>query len=160
MENKEIEKNELKIGDKAPDFSFVDSKNMETKLSSYRGRNVVVYFYPKDFTPGCTIEAEEFSKDYEKFREKNITVIGISPDDDKSHEKFKIKMNIPYELASDRGNEISKRYGVYGMKTFMGKKYMGINRTTFLIDEKGFIKKIFNKVKPKGHSQDVLTEFA
>lgn len=159
MENDEVIKNQLKTGDEAPDFSFINAKNMETKLSSYRGKNVVVYFYPKDFTPGCIIEAEEFSKDYELFKDKDINIIGISPDDYKSHEKFKTKMNIPYELASDKGNEISKKYGVYGMKSFMGKNYLGVNRATFLIDKNGKIKKIFNKVKPKGHSREVLNEF-
>ncbi len=160
MENDEGVENILKAGDVAPDFVFINTANAETKLSKFRGKNVVVYFYPKDFTPGCTIEAEEFSKDYKLFKDKDITIIGISPDDQKSHEKFKTKMNIPYELASDKENEISKKYGVYGLKTFMGKNYMGVNRTTFLIDKEGRIKKIFNKVKPKGHSKEVLTEFS
>lgn len=129
------------------------------KLSDLRGKRVVVYFYPKDFTPGCSTEAAEFAGDYESFKAKNIEIIGISPDDTESHLRFKGKMNISYFLVSDIDLAISKRYGVYGPKTFMGKEYTGVIRTTFLVDEKGLVYKIFKKVKPLGHSQEVLHEF-
>jgi len=131
----------------------------ELKLSDFRKRKVVVYFYPRDFTTGCTTEASEFTTDYDKFQKAGIEIIGISPDTEDSHEKFKEKMKIPYHLASDINNSISKKYGTYGLKKFMGKEYMGVNRTTFLIDEKGLIVKIFKKVKPQGHSNQVLEAF-
>jgi thioredoxin-dependent peroxiredoxin len=127
------------------------------KLSDLLGnRDIVVYFYPKDFTPGCSTEATEFSRDYKKFRDAGIEIVGISPDDEKSHEKFREKMGIPYQLVADTDNEVSKKYGVYGLKSFMGKEYMGVNRSTFLVDKKGKIVKIFKKVKPAGHSQEVF----
>ena len=148
----------LSIGELAPDFSFMSGKQ-ELKLSDFRKRKVVVYFYPRDFTTGCTTEASEFTTDYDKFRRAGIEIIGVSPDTEQSHEKFKEKMKIPYHLASDIDNAISKKYGTYGLKKFMGKEYMGVNRTTFLINEKGIIVKIFNKVKPQGHSNQVLEAF-
>jgi thioredoxin-dependent peroxiredoxin len=148
----------LAIGEFAPDFSFV-SGNQEMKLSDLRKGKVVVYFYPRDFTTGCTTEASEFTEDYEKFRRAGIEIVGVSPDTEESHEKFKKKMKIPYHLASDADNVISKKYGTYGLKKFMGKEYMGVNRTTFLLDEKGKVMRIFNKVKPLGHSNQVLEAF-
>ena len=148
----------LAIGELAPDFSFTSGKH-ELKLSDFRKRKVVVYFYPRDFTTGCTTEASEFTIDYDKFKRAGIEIIGVSPDTEQSHEKFKVKMKIPYHLASDIDNIISKKYGTYGLKKFMGKEYMGVNRTTFLVDEKGTIVKIFNKVKPQGHSNQVLEAF-
>lgn len=148
----------LAIGKIAPDFTFRNG-NKETKLSDFRKRKVVVYFYPRDFTTGCTTEAAEFTTDYDKFKRAGIEIIGVSPDTVESHEKFKEKMKIPYHLASDIDNAISKKYGTYGLKKFMGKEYMGVNRTTFLVNEKGRIVKIFNKVKPQGHSNQVLEAF-
>ena len=148
----------LKEGNTAPDFSF-KSKNQRTKLSDFRKRKVVLYFYPRDFTTGCTTEATEFTRDYDRFKSAGIEIIGVSPDTDESHEKFKQKMNIPYQLAADVDNSISKKYGTYGLKKFMGKEYMGVNRTTFLVDENGKIVRIFNKVKPMGHSNEVLEAF-
>lgn len=145
----------LAIGKVAPDFTFRNG-NKETKLSDFRKRKVVVYFYPRDFTTGCTTEASEFTIDYDKFKRAGIEIIGISPDTDDSHEKFKQKMNIPYHLASDVNNTISKKYGTYGLKKFMAKEYMGVNRTTFIVDENGTIVRIFSKVKPQGHSNQVL----
>jgi peroxiredoxin Q/BCP len=145
----------LKEGNQAPDFSF-NSKNQKMKLSDFRKRKIVLYFYPRDFTTGCTTEASEFTKDYDKFKRAGIEVIGVSPDTDDSHEKFKQKMNIEYHLAPDVNNTISKKYGTYGLKKFMGKKYMGVNRTTFIIDENGTIVRVFYKVKPQGHSNEVL----
>jgi len=129
------------------------------KLSDFKSRKVVLYFYPRDFTTGCTTEASEFTRDYDRFKRSGIEIIGVSPDDEESHNKFKDKMNIPYHLAPDVDNSISKKYGTYGLKKFMGKEYMGVNRTTFLINEDGVIIRIFNKVKPMGHSSEVLQAF-
>lgn len=129
------------------------------KLSDFKSRKMVLYFYPRDFTTGCTTEASEFTRDYDRFKRSGIEIIGVSPDDEESHNKFKDKMNIPYHLAPDVDNSISKKYGTYGLKKFMGKEYMGVNRTTFLINEDGVIIRIFNKVKPMGHSSEVLQAF-
>jgi peroxiredoxin Q/BCP len=151
---------QLTEGDIAPDFSFNDARANTIKLSQFRGqKNVVVYFYPKDFTPGCNIEAMEFSRDFEKFNKIDVEVIGISPDDNESHQKFKKAMNIPYALAPDTNNKISTRYGVYGQKNIMGRTYLGITRSTFLIDKNGKIIKIFHKVKPLGHTKEVIDAF-
>ena len=159
MKNEEKPDSEaLTIGRMAPDFSF-RSGEQEMKLSDFRKRKVVVYFYPRDFTTGCTTEASEFTIDYDKFKRAGIEIIGVSPDTEESHKKFKEKMKIPYHLASDINNTISKKYGTYGLKKFMGKEYMGVSRTTFLVDEKGMIVRIFNKVRPQGHSNQVLQAF-
>lgn len=150
----------VKEGDKPFDFEFQDIQGKTSKLSDLKGeKKIIVYFYPKDFTPGCTIEAEEFSRDYDQFRTDNIEIIGISPDTEESHVKFREKMKIPYMLASDIHNNISKNFGVFGLKKFMGKEYYGVNRSTFLIDTSGKIVKIYDKVKPKGHSKEVLEYF-
>jgi thioredoxin-dependent peroxiredoxin len=147
-------------GKKPFNFSFFDPDGKKYELDEILGKkNIVIYFYPKDFTPGCTIQAGEFTEIYEKYRENEIEIIGISPDSDESHIKFREKMNIPYMLASDKDNLISKKYGVYGLKKFMGKEYYGVNRSTFLIDKKGKITKAFEKVKPAGHSKEVLEYF-
>lgn len=148
---------ELSEGSLAPDFTMRDSGGKSMKLSELRGRkSVAVYFYPKDFTPGCTMEATEFCRDYKKFKDAGIEIVGISPDDEESHQKFRAKMGVPYPLVSDTENEVSKKYGVYGLKRFMGREYMGVNRSTFLVDKAGKIAKIFKKVKPAGHSHEVL----
>jgi thioredoxin-dependent peroxiredoxin len=151
--------NRIHEGDIAPDFSFSDGSGNKTNLNELRGQRIVLYFYPRDFTPGCSTEASEFARDYEKFREKKIDILGISPDDRESHSRFREKMNIPYHLISDTDFSISKKYDVYGPKNFMGKEYIGVSRTTFLVDENGVIIKIFKKVKPLGHSAEVLHEF-
>jgi len=151
---------ELAEGNIAPDFTMRDRGGKATKLSELRGKkNVVVYFYPRDFTPGCTMEATEFSRDYRKFKDAGIEIVGVSPDDEKSHQKFRDKMDISYPLVADTENNVSKKYGVYGLKSFMGREYMGVNRSTFLVDKSGKIVKIFKKVKPAGHSQEVLEAF-
>ena len=153
MEGKQIELE----GKAAPDFTMRDKDGKALKLSELRGKkDVVIYFYPKDFTPGCTTEATEFTRDYEKFKEVGIEIIGISPDDEESHQRFRQKMSIPYPLVADTNNEISRSYGAYGLKSFMGKEYFGINRSTFLADKTGKVVKVFKKVKPAGHSQEVL----
>ena len=149
----------IKEGALAPDFTFKDSENKDQTLSNFLGKRIVIYFYPNDFTPGCTTQAYEFSTDFNKYLENKITIIGISPNDEITHHKFKEKMNIPFLLVSDTNNQISKKYGVYSLKKFMGKEFMGVNRTTFLIDKYGKIVKIFYKVKPKGHSAEVLNYF-
>ena len=152
---------QLKEGDIAPDFTSSDSGGHSFNLSDFRRKkNVVVYFYPKDFTPGCTTEAIEFTRDYNKIKDANIEIIGVSPDTDESHKKFRQKLNIPYLLSADTQNETSKKYGVYGPKSFMGNEYMGVNRSTFLIDINGKIIRIFSKVKPSGHSQEVIDSFS
>jgi peroxiredoxin Q/BCP len=156
--DKPISSGDLKEGNSAPDFSF-RSERQDMKLSDFKSRKVVLYFYPRDFTTGCTTEASEFTRDYDRFKRSGIEIIGVSPDDEEAHNKFKDKMNIPYHLAPDVDNSISKKYGTYGLKKFMGKEYMGVNRTTFLINEDGVIIRIFNKVKPMGHSSEVLQAF-
>jgi peroxiredoxin Q/BCP len=152
----EQEMSQLKEGETAPEFFFTDKNGKNSNLYELRGKKVVVYFYPKDFTPGCTTEASEFTKDYNKFQKKGIEVIGISPDTHSSHQKFREKMGIPYPLVSDTDNAIAKKYGVYGLKKFMGKEYMGVNRSTFVLDENGRILKIYSKVKSGSHSGEVL----
>ena len=152
---------ELKEGAMAPDFTMRDASGKTSRLSDLRGKkSVVAYFYPKDFTPGCTTEATEFTRDYEKFRQAGIEIVGISPDSEESHAKFRDKMAIPYQLVADNENEVSKKYGVYGLKNFMGREYMGVNRSTFLVDKSGRIAKIFRRVKPAGHSQEVFEALA
>lgn len=161
-ENKDFETliSKIKVGQPPVDFDFQDNYNKSYRISDLIGKkNIVIYFYPKDFTPGCTIEAEEFSRDYQSFKELDIEIIGISPDSDESHLKFRDKMKIPYMLASDPENEISKNYGVYGLKKFMGKEYLGVNRSTFLVDKSGKVVKVYSKVKPKGHSKEVMEFF-
>jgi peroxiredoxin Q/BCP len=152
--------NKPSVGDVAPDFDFIDAEGNTVKLSDFRNKKkIVLYFYPKDFTPGCTTEAAEFTKDYKKFVESGIEIIGVSPDNLESHKRFGEKMGIPFKLAPDDNNEISKRYGVYGPKSFMGRNYDGVNRTTFLIDTNGAIVKVYPKVKPLGHSEEILKAF-
>ena len=152
--------NKPSVGDVAPDFDFIDAEGNTVKLSDFRNKKkIVLYFYPKDFTPGCTTEAAEFTKYYKKFVESGIEIIGVSPDNLESHKRFGEKMGIPYKLAPDDNNEISKKYGVYGPKSFMGKNYDGVNRTTFLIDTNGAIVKVYPKVKPLGHSEEILKAF-
>jgi thioredoxin-dependent peroxiredoxin len=147
-------------GEFAPDFSFRTANGKSMKLSDYRGdKSVVLYFYPKDFTPGCTTEAKEFSTENDKFESKGITILGVSPDELESHFKFKDSMNIPYELISDPDHRIASLYGTYGTKNFMGKEYLGIHRSTFLIGKDGRLIKVFHRVKPLGHSEQVMKAF-
>jgi peroxiredoxin Q/BCP len=148
---------ELNEGALAPDFAMRDMQGNLTRLSDLKDKkDIVVYFYPEDFTPGCTTQAAEFSRDYEKFKEAGIEIVGISPNEEESHEKFRQKMGIPYPLVADTEKNVSKSYGVYGLKKFMGREYMGVNRSTFLIDKTGKIVKIFKRVRPAGHSQEVF----
>jgi len=150
----------LSEGESIPEFEVNDSQGNKVKSIDFKGKKHVIYFYPKDFTPGCTTEADEFSKDYKKFQNRGIEIIGISPDDVESHKKFCDKMGIKFPLLADVDKEISQKFGVWGKKKFMGREYMGVNRSTFLVNEKGKIFKIYPKVKPAGHSNEVLEEFS
>ena len=146
-------------GDSVPKFAINDANGNKVKSTDFKGKKHVIYFYPKDFTPGCTTQADEFSTEYKKFQNKDIEFIGISPDDAESHKKFCGKIGIKYVLLSDIEKEVSKAFGTWGMKKFMGREYMGVTRTTFLVNKKGKIFKIYPKVKPVGHAKQVLEDF-
>jgi len=150
----------LKEGSAAPAFKTTDQNGDNVSLKDLRGQKVVLYFYPKDDTPGCTKEACSFRDAFSKYKKKGITILGVSPDSEKSHQKFITKYKLPFTLLADTDHSIADAYGVYGEKKFMGRTYMGIHRTTFLIDEKGKIKKVFEKVKPEDHADEVLGAFA
>ncbi len=150
----------IKAGIKAPDFSLSDETGTLRKLSDYAGKYLVLYFYPKDDTPGCTTEACNFRDNIHSYAKAGVVVVGVSPDSVASHEKFKQKYNLPYSLLADEGHKICEAYGVWGRKKFMGREYDGVFRTTFLIDPQGMIKRIFENVKPDGHSAEVLAEIA
>jgi peroxiredoxin Q/BCP len=146
----------LKEGAVAPDFTLEADGGGEVSLLDYRGKKVVLYFYPKDNTPGCTTEACNFRDDYSQIIVAGAVVLGVSPDSVKSHDKFKLKLNLPFALLSDPDHEVAEMYGAWGEKKMYGKTYMGIIRSTFVIDEEGRIIKVFPKVKVKNHSQEVL----
>jgi peroxiredoxin Q/BCP len=148
----------LKEGDKAPGFSAETSNGGKASLSDFGGKHVVLYFYPKDDTPGCTKEACAFRDSYQKFRDAGAVVLGVSPDPVKSHDKFVKKFNLPFTLLADVDKKIVEVYGVWGEKVFMGRKYMGTHRVTFLIGPDGRIKKIWPTVKPEEHAAEVLAE--
>ena len=150
----------LSVGDKAPAFRTRDQDGNAVSLGDFKGRKLVLYFYPKDDTPGCTKEACSFKDDWARFRKRNIAVLGVSADDVKSHEKFAQKYSLPFRLLADTDKTIVNDYSVWGEKSMYGRKYMGIERTTFVIDEKGKIAKIFAKVKPEGHAAQVLEALA
>jgi len=150
----------LKEGSTAPAFKTKDANGETVSLKDLRGQKVVLYFYPKDDTPGCTKEACSFRDAFSQFKKKGIAVLGVSPDKEASHQKFVAKYNLPFTLLADTDKSIAEAYGVWGEKKFMGRTYMGVHRTTFLIDEKGKIKKIFEKVKPEDHANEVLEAFA
>ena len=147
------------VGKKAPSFSLMDSNGVNVSLKDFEGRKVVLYFYPKDNTPGCTKEACDFRDFFPDFKKKQITVIGISPDSIESHKKFVQKFNLPFILLSDEKKEVLKKYNVWKEKSMYGKKYMGVERTTFLINEDGKIIKVFPKVKVNGHIEEVIKAF-
>ena len=148
----------LEEGMIAPDFTLPSSAGKEVILSALRGKRVVLYFYPKDMTPGCTTEAQEFSALAKKFAKSETSIFGISADSLGSHNKFIEKEQITFSLLSDESKEMLVRYGVWVEKSMYGKKYMGIERTTIIIDEKGRIEKIYRKVKPEGHAACVLED--
>lgn len=149
----------LKEGDKAPDFTAKDQDGRTVRLSDLRGKRVVLYFYPKDDTPGCTKEACSFRDSYDVFAAKGIEVLGVSIDDERSHQKFVTKYDLPFTLLADTDKKIVNDYGVWGEKSMYGKKYMGTLRKTFLIDETGRIVKVFDKVKVAEHADEVLAAF-
>ena len=148
-----------KEGSIAPDFSTTDAEGRNISLQDFRGEKVVLYFYPKDDTPGCTKEACSFRDAFSDFKKRGIKILGVSPDKEASHKKFADKYKLPFTLLVDTDHSIADAYGTYGQKKFMGRTYMGIKRTTFLIDEQGKIKKIFEKVKPDEHAREVLDAF-
>ncbi|TKC07027.1 thioredoxin-dependent thiol peroxidase [Pedobacter frigoris] len=147
---------ELKEGQKAPDFSAKDQNGDTISLSQFTGKKVVLYFYPKDDTPGCTAEACDFRDNYQGLTAQGIVVLGVSVDDEKSHQKFAVKHSLPFTLIADPDKKIVEAYGVWGEKNMYGKKYMGTNRTTFLIDENGNISHIIKKVDTKNSTAQVL----
>ena len=144
----------------APEFEIFDDTNTLRKLSDYRGRSIVLYFYPKDDTPGCTKEACNFRDDYSAFEEAGVVVLGISPDSVASHVKFKTKYQLQFPLLADDGHKVCDLYQVWGPKKFMGKSYEGVLRTTFLIDAQGVIKKVYENVRPAEHSAELLRDLA
>jgi peroxiredoxin Q/BCP len=146
----------ISSGITAPDFTLSDETGTPRQLSSYRGKPVVLYFYPKDDTPGCTKEACSFRDDYSVYERSGVVILGISPDSPKSHAKFKAKYNLPFTLLADIGHKVCDLYEVWGAKKFMGKAYDGVYRTTFLIGPEGKIIKVFENVKPDGHSAEIL----
>lgn len=149
----------LKEGDKAPDFNAKDQDGKDVKLADLKGQRVVLYFYPKDDTPGCTKEACSFRDADDVYRSKNIRVLGVSTDSEKSHQKFISKFQLPFDLLADTEKTIVNDYGVWGEKSMYGKKYMGTFRKSFLIDEQGTIVKIFEKVDVAAHADEVLLAF-
>ena len=148
----------LKVGGKSPDFELSNQDGIKIKLSKLQGKKVVIYFYPKDDTPGCTKEACNFRDNINNLRKLNVEVLGISNDDLDSHKKFASKYNLNFPILIDVDKKVSKDYGVYELKKFMGKSYHGIVRSTFIIDEKGKIARIFYKVKPDEHIKEILEE--
>jgi len=154
--SKEESAGKIEAGEKAPDFKLLSDEGREVSLSDFRGKKVVLYFYPKDMTPGCTKEACSFSDGSEDIAKQNAVVLGISADSPESHKKFKEKHRLTFPLLSDVNKEVIQAYGVWKEKSLYGRKFMGIERTTFIIDEEGTIIKIFQKVKVEGHLEAVL----
>ena len=148
----------LKIGVKAPAFTLISDSGVKVSLKDLKGKKVILYFYPKDDTSGCTKEACSFRDNIKVIEKKNAVVIGVSKDNTKSHQKFKLKYDLPFTLLSDENLEMLKDYDVWKEKSMYGKKYMGIERTTYIIDEKGKIADIFNKVKVDGHTEEILAK--
>jgi peroxiredoxin Q/BCP len=148
----------LQIGDPAPHFSLPDAAGNIVSLSDLRGKRVVLYFYPRDNTPGCTKEACSFRDAYPNFQSEDVVVLGVSTDDAKSHNKFITKFDLPFSLLTDAEGKVATEYESYGLKKFMGKEYMGISRNTFVIGPDGAIEKIYKKVKPENHAAQILAD--
>lgn len=146
----------LKIGDRAPEINAIDQNEKSINLESYKGKKVVLYFYPKDMTPGCTAQSCNLSDNYQLLQHKGYEVIGVSCDSVKRHQKFIEKHNLPFNLISDEDKKVVSDYGVWQLKKFMGREYMGIVRTTFIIDEKGLISDIISKVNTKEHTAQII----
>ena len=145
---------------KAPDFELMDENGILHKLGDYSGKPLVLYFYPKDNTSGCTTEACNFRDDYSAYEKAGVTILGVSPDSMKSHKKFQEKHGLPFSLLADTEHRVSEDYGVWALKKMMGKEYYGIKRTTFIIDKEGVIANVFKGVKPAEHSKEVLAAIA
>lgn len=148
----------LKEGDQAPDFKALNQDGKNIRLSDFRGQKVVLYFYPKDDTPGCTAEACNLRDNYQQLMDQGYKIMGISNDDENSHKKFARKYDLPFDLLADTDKSIVNDYGVYGEKTIFGKKINGIHRTTFIIDEQGKIERIISKVNTKEHTEQILEQ--
>ena len=148
----------IKEGEKAPDFKGINQNGEEIKLSDFKGKKLVLYFYPKDNTAGCNAEACNLRDNYNEFIKLGYEIIGVSPDNQKAHQKFIEKFDLPFNLIADTEKEILQKYGVWGEKKMYGRTYMGVMRTTFLIDENGIVEKVFKKVKTKQHSEQIFTE--
>jgi peroxiredoxin Q/BCP len=146
----------LSLGDKAPQLKLKDEQGRAVKLADFRGKKVVLYFYPRDLTPGCTKEACAFQEDLAEFEKRNAAVLGVSTDDARSHQRFREKYGLGFPLLTDAEHETAESYGVWQEKNMYGRKVWGIKRTTFIIDEQGRIRHIFNKVSPAEHSREVL----
>ncbi len=146
------------LNEKALDFVLPDQDNVPVRLSDFLGNWVLLYFYPKDDTPGCTTEACTLRDAYEDYTSAGVTILGVSTDSTTSHKKFKEKYKLPFSLLSDANKEVVNQYGVWGEKNFMGKTYMGINRTSFLINKEGVVVKVYEKVNPKDHAKEVLAD--
>lgn len=146
----------LEEGDKAPAFSVKDSEGNQVSLDDFKGKKLVLYFYPQDNTPTCTVQACNLRDNFSLLTKRGFSVVGVSPDEESSHKKFAAKFSLPFVLIADPEHEIIGKYGVWGEKQMYGKKYMGLLRTTFVIDEAGVIEKIFRKPKSKEHAQEIL----
>jgi peroxiredoxin Q/BCP len=149
----------LKEGDKAPAFTAKDQNGQKVSLADLKGKKIVLYFYPEDGTPTCTVQACNLRDNYALLKKEGFTVLGVSPDEEKKHKKFEAKYDLPFTLLADPEHQVIDKYGVWGEKQLYGRKYMGLLRTTFLIDEKGRIRKIFTKPKSKAHAEEIV-EFA
>jgi len=147
---------ELKEGDKAPAFTGIDQNGHKISLSDYKGHKVILYFYPEDDTPTCTIQACNLRDNYALLKKEGFTILGVSPDDEAKHQKFEAKYSLPFTLLADPGHKIIDKYGVWGPKVLYGRHYDGIHRTTFIIDEKGIIRKIFLRPKNKQHAEEII----
>ncbi|MEM8545058.1 MAG: thioredoxin-dependent thiol peroxidase [Cyanobacteria bacterium P01_H01_bin.119] len=150
----------LSVGDPAPDFTLPDGNGNPVQLSNFHGNWVVLYFYPRDNTPGCTKEACGFRDAYGDYQKLDGVVLGVNTDDAKAHTKFSAKYSLPFPLLTDADGKVAADYGSYGLKKFMGKEYMGISRSTFIIGPDGALKKIYRKVKPEPHAAEVLADLA
>lgn len=146
----------LKEGDKAPVFSGNDQQGKKVSLSDFKGRKVIIYFYPQDDTPTCTIEACNLRDNYSLLKKEGFVILGISPDSEKSHKKFAAKFDLPFTLIADPEHIIIDKYGVWGQKQLFGREFMGVLRTTFLVDEHGMIRKIFEKPKNSTHAEEII----
>tara|TARA_B100001093_G_scaffold41508_2_gene35303 strand:- start:2147 stop:2605 length:459 start_codon:yes stop_codon:yes gene_type:complete len=149
----------LKVGDKAPEFIALDEYEKSVSLTDFLGKKVILYFYPKDMTPGCTVESCNLSDNYKLLKDKGFEILGVSPDSSISHQKFINKYNLPFKLIADTNKNLIKVYGVWGPKKFMGKEYDGVHRRTFVINETGYIERVFDKVNTKDHTQQILNSY-